>query len=94
MQANPAVPKELSSKAQVELSAGIPFVADKDLRAALDKAGVPATTADAIVNDYTKARLDGLRASSSVLAVIALIALGLTRRLPTVQPASTATDER
>src|SRR5437763_216232 len=68
---NPAVPKELSAKAQVELSAGIPFVADTDLRTALARAGVPPATADAIVNDYTKARLDGLRAASSVLAVIA-----------------------
>src|SRR5205085_12327908 len=72
---NPAVPKELSAKAQVELSAGIPFVADTDLRTALNKAGVPPATADAIVNDYTKARLDGLRAASSVLAVIALLAV-------------------
>ena len=85
---NPAVPKELSAKAQVELSAGIPFVADTDLRTALDKAGVPPATADAIVNDYTKARLDGLRAASSVLAVIALLAVVFSRRLPTRQPGS------
>jgi len=85
---NPAVPKELSAKAQVELSAGIPFVADTDLRTALNKAGVPPATADAIVNDYTKARLDGLRAASSVLAVIALLAVVFSRRLPTRQPGS------
>ena len=88
VQDNPAVPKELASKAQVELSAGIPFVSDKDLRAALDKAAVAPDTADAIVNDYTKARLDGLRASMSVLAVIALIAVVLSRRMPRAQPRS------
>jgi MFS family permease len=88
VQNNPAVPKELASKAQVELSAGIPFVSDKDLRAALDKAAVAPDTADAIVNDYTKARLDGLRASMSVLAVIALIAVVLTRRIPRAQASS------
>jgi MFS family permease len=88
VQNNPAVPKELASKAQVELSAGIPFVADKDLRAGLDKAGVAPGTADAIVNDYTKARLDGLRASMSVMAVIALIAVALSRRIPRAQPSS------
>jgi hypothetical protein len=88
VQNNPAVPKELASKAQVELSAGIPFVSDKDLRTGLDKAGVAPGTADAIVNDYTKARLDGLRASMSVLAVIALIAVVLSRRIPRAQPSS------
>jgi hypothetical protein len=93
VQNNPAVPKELASKAQVELSAGIPFVSDKDLRAALDKAAVPPDTADAIVNDYTKARLDGLRASMSVLAVIALIAVVLSRRIPRAQPSSTPAAE-
>ena len=39
--ANPAVPQELSAQAQVELSAGVPFVSDADLNAALEKAGVP-----------------------------------------------------
>src|SRR6266566_6054720 len=46
VQQNPAVPTEVKSKAQVELAAGIPFVSDKDLRAALDKAGVTPGTAD------------------------------------------------
>ena len=39
---DPAVPKEMSSQAQVQLSAGIPFVSDADLGATLEKAGVPA----------------------------------------------------
>ena len=33
--ADPAIPKEMSSQAQVELSAGIPFVSDADLNATL-----------------------------------------------------------
>ena len=39
--ANPAMPDELSSRAQVELSAGVPFVSDAELGAALEHAGVP-----------------------------------------------------
>jgi len=35
------------------------------------------------------ARIDGLRASLSVLAVIALIALFFSRRIPTQQPSAT-----
>ena len=85
--ANPAIPQEMSSQAQVELSAGIPFVSDADLNATLEKAGVPPATAQAIVDDNASSRLNGLRAALAVLALIALAALGLTGRLPTV-PAS------
>jgi MFS family permease len=83
---NPAIPKELSSHAQVELSSGIPFVSDADLNAALQKADVPPATADAVVAENAQSRINGLRAALAVLAFIALIALALTRRLPTVQP--------
>ena len=41
VQNNPDVPKDLASQAQVELAGGIPFMSDKDLQAALDKAHVP-----------------------------------------------------
>ncbi len=85
---NPEVPAELTATATVELSAGVPFVSDADLEAALDEAGVPAATADAIVDENTTARIDALRASLSILAVIAVIALFFSRRLPTRQPAA------
>ena len=83
---NPAIPKELASRAQVELSAGIPFVSDADLNAALQKADVPPAAADAVVDENAQSRINGLRAALAVLALIALVALALTRRLPTVQP--------
>ena len=82
--ANPAIPKEMSSQAQVELSAGIPFVSDADLNATLEKAGVEPATAAAIVDANASSRINGLRAALAVLALIALVALALTRRLPTV----------
>ena len=88
VQNNPAVPSDLAAKAQVELAGGIPFMSDKDLQTQLSKAGVPAKTADAIVEENAKARIDGLRASLSVLAVIALIALFFSRRIPTKQPSA------
>jgi hypothetical protein len=90
IQNNPAVPPEVKSKAKVQLASGVPFVSDADLKTALNKAGTPKTTADAIVAENTTARLDGLRSSLSVLAIIALIALPFTLRLPTRQPNSTA----
>src|SRR5215510_6858718 len=93
IQHNPAVPQEVASKAQVELAGGIPFLSDKDLQAQLDKAGVPPKTADAIVAENTSARIDGLRSSLSLLAIVALIALFATRRIPAQQPAASPASE-
>jgi MFS family permease len=93
VQNNPDVPKDLASQAQVELAGGIPFMSDKDLQAALDQAHVPPQTADAIVAENEKARIDGLRASLSVLAIIALMALFASRRIPTRQPSAASTSE-
>jgi hypothetical protein len=87
---NPAVPDNLSSKAQVELVSGVPFISDADLAHALDDAGVSGKTADAIVDENESARLASLRSSLSLLAVIALAALFFTRRIPMVQPAEQA----
>ena len=42
IESNPAVPKDLSSKAQTELTSGVPFISDADLEAALEDAGVSA----------------------------------------------------
>jgi hypothetical protein len=83
---HPDVPKEVTSKAQVELAAGVPFVSDAELEKALDQEGVPPKTADAIVDENADARLDGLRAALAALAVIALAALFFSRRIPTAQP--------
>ena len=85
---DPAVPKALSSQAQVQLSSGIPFVSDADLNAALEKAGVPPDTAAVIVDHNAASRINGLRASLGVLALIALAAVVFTRRLPVRQPGS------
>jgi MFS family permease len=92
LQNRPTISQELADKAAVELSAGIPFVSDAQLKAGLDDAGVPAETADAIVDQYATARLEGLRASLSVLAIGALIALVFTRRIPVRQPSLSPTE--
>jgi MFS family permease len=83
IESNPAVPKDLSSKAQVELTSGVPFISDADLDAALKDAGVTGATADAIVEENAQARLDGLRAALSVLALLAVVALLFSGSLPT-----------
>ena len=94
VQNNSAVPDNLSSKAQVELAGGVPFMSDKDLESALAKADVPSQTADAIVTENADARIAGLRAALSVLGVVALIALFFSGRLPTRQPSAAASGRR
>ena len=87
---NPDVPDSVKSQASVQLAAGAPFLSDADLEAALDKAGVTAEAADAIVDVNARARVDGLRAVLFVLALIAFLGLFSARRIPTRQPTSAA----
>jgi len=86
IQDNPDIPGQLSSQAEVELVGGVPFVPDNQLEAALADAGVTGPTAAAVVEENEQARLEGLRASMAVLAVIALFAMFFTRGIPTRQP--------
>ena len=80
---NPAVPESVVSSAQVSLAGGAPFVSDAQLEEALTAANVPATTADAIVAENTTARIQALRLSLSLIALLTLVALFFTRAVPT-----------
>jgi len=93
IQNNPAVPADLKSQAKTELASGVPFLSDKDLQAALDKAGVPKETADEIVKENSTARIDALRSSLSVIAIIALMALYFGGAIPPEQPAGGTSEE-
>jgi MFS family permease len=83
---NPDVPDEVSSQATVELSAGVPFVSDAQLETALEDAGVDQQTSQAIVDVNEQARVKGLRAALALLALIGVIGLFFTKRIPTRQP--------
>ena len=86
IQNNPAVPADVKSAAEVQLSGGVPFVSDADLEKSLEEAGVPPDAAKAIEDENATARLQALRSSLSVLAVIALLALLFSIRIPREQP--------
>jgi hypothetical protein len=88
IQENPAVPASVGTRAETELAAGIPFVSNTDLEAALDEAGVAPSAASVIVEENETARLLALRSSLSVLALVALIALFFTGKIPS-EPAGT-----
>ncbi len=81
-----AIPDRAKSQAQVELAGGVPFVSDTDLKAALDQAHVSSRAADDAIAGYQKARIAGLKSGLAILALATLLALGLSRRIPTSQP--------
>ena len=83
---NPDVPKDLSSKASVQLAAGVPFVSDAQLESAMQQAGIDQKTTQAVLDVNEQARLDGLRSALALLAIAGVIALFFTRRIPTRQP--------
>ena len=85
---NPAVPASVKAKASTELSGGVPFLSDDELEAALGEARVGPRATDAIVDENETARLVGLRTALAVLALLALVGLVLTGRIPTRQPAA------
>jgi MFS family permease len=88
IQENPDVPPQVSSAAEVQLAGGIPFVSNAQLEAALDDANVPSDQAEAILAENEQARIDGLRASLSVLAMFVVLALYFTRLIP-MEPVGT-----
>ena len=83
VQGNEAIPESVTDQAEVELASGIPFVSDPDLEAALAETDLSPEAAQAVVDENATARLVGLRTALTVLAVIAAIAIFLTRLLPT-----------
>ena len=82
------------TRAEAELSSGVPFVSDDDLEAALDEANVSQETAAAVVEANAESRIQGLRAALSVLALLALVALIFTRGIPRVQPGAEPRPDR
>jgi hypothetical protein len=90
---NPDVPPEVSSQATVELSSGVPFVSDADLESSLVQAGVDQQTTQAVVDVNEQARLDGLRSALALLALVALVAILFTRRIPSQQPGSAVSND-
>jgi MFS family permease len=83
-----AIPSRVKSEAQVNLAGGAAFISDADLDRALDEANVHGRAADAAVSAYQEARITGLKSALAILALMDVIGLFLTGRIPKVQPGS------
>ena len=85
---NANVPQQMKDQANVNLAAGAPFMSNADVTAQMKKAGVPADVQDDILAQNEASQIDGLRAALSVLAVMGVISLFFTGRIPKKQPGS------
>ncbi|KOS55355.1 MFS transporter [Rhodococcus rhodochrous] len=81
---NPAVPDSVQQQATTDMAAGVPFLSDTQLEGALADAGVDESTADAIVEVNSDARLEALQVAFGVTALLAVAALFGTGSLPRV----------
>jgi hypothetical protein len=88
-----AIPSRVKSNAQVQLAGGVPFISDADLETALDEAHVSSKTTDAALDAYREARIRGLKSALAILALLSIVALFLTQRIPTRQPGAAPTKE-
>jgi EmrB/QacA subfamily drug resistance transporter len=90
IQKSPAIPEAAKSQATTKLAAGVPFVSDADLTQALDQAGANSSQTQAAVDAYADARIDGLKSALLILALLALIALFFTPKIPRSPPGAPA----
>ena len=79
---NAAVPQSVQQQASVQLAGGVPFLSDDQLQTALADAGVAADAAQAIIDENAAARVKALDTSLAVLALLAVVALFASGRIP------------
>jgi len=81
-QANQAIPASVTQSATVELSNGVPFVSDAELKTKLAQTDLSSSAQQAIVDENANARLAALRASLWLLALFSVIGLFFTPLAP------------
>ena len=87
---SPEIQDSVKTQLSTELVGGVPFISDAQLMAALDSAGVSQSDADAIAAINATARLEALQVAFALAGLVAIGALFLSARIPTVPPGSAA----
>jgi hypothetical protein len=80
---NPAVPSAARETLVAKAEQGLDIVPVADVERAVVKGGLTPDAARAVADDYGDAQLDALRLALGAVALVALLSLWLTRKLPT-----------
>jgi len=88
IEANPNVPQSLKDQANVNLAAGAPFISNAEVQKLMEEQDVPADVQDDVLAQNEASQIDGLRTALSILAVMGVISLFFTGRIPKKQPGS------
>ncbi|MGP3927595.1 MFS transporter [Streptomyces sp. 8N616] len=80
---NPKISDEVHQQVGVAIQAGVSFVSTDQVRAATERAALPPSEADAVVDAYADAQLEALKEAILATAGITLAGFAFTRRLPT-----------
>jgi hypothetical protein len=88
IQQNPNVPDEVKAQASVELAAGVPFISNADLESLMTDAGASPELTSEVLAQNEASQIDGLRVALAVLALMGLVALFFSGRIPERQPGS------
>ncbi|MGW0763471.1 MFS transporter [Streptomyces sp. NPDC002814] len=80
---DPRLSEEARQQTGIALNAGITFVPTEQARSAAERAGLPPSEVDALVESYASAQLDGLKAAILATGGITLASFLVTRHLPT-----------
>jgi EmrB/QacA subfamily drug resistance transporter len=78
----PRVSDAIRQQAGVQIESGISFVPTSQVRAALERAQLPQTEIDGLVDSYATAQLNGLKVAFLTAAGIAIASFPFTRHLP------------
>ncbi|MEE4419296.1 MFS transporter [Streptomyces bugieae] len=84
---NPKISDAARHQAGIAMEAGVSFVSTDQVRAAAERAGLPPSETDALVDSYATAQLNSLKAAVLAAAAVPLVAFPFTRRLPAELPA-------
>ena len=93
IQQNPSVPQEVKSQASVNLAAGAPFISSAEVETLMTEADASPDLIKEVVEQNEKSQVDGLRVALVVLAIMSVIALLFTGRIPKQQPGSAPAED-
>lgn len=74
---------DVSDAVEVSLASGVSFISSNDLRAIIEPTDADPELVDALVENYEESQLEALRAALAATALIVVVAMFMSRNLPT-----------